>query len=72
MGKLRKQLRTATPMDRCFNRSRSIPRLRGPVRLKDLGLDWLEKTHMRLATGEPEKGLLHVRLITLSDHQQAL
>ena len=44
----------------------------GPVRLKDLGLDWLEKTHMRLAIGEPEKGSPHVRLTAWSDHQQAL
>ena len=42
----------------------------GPVRFTDSGLDWLEKTHMRLAIGEPEKESLHVRLTTWSDDQQ--
>ena len=36
----------------------------GPVRLRDLGLDWLEKTQKRLAIGEPEKGSPQARLTT--------
>ena len=39
------------------------------MRLTDSGLDWLEKTHMKLAIGEPEKGSSRVRLTTWSDYQ---
>ena len=42
----------------------------GPMRLTDSGLDWLEKTHMRLAIGEPKKGSSRVRLTMWSDYQQ--
>ena len=40
--------------------------------LTDSGLDWLERTHMRLAIGEPEKGSSRVRLTTWSDYRNIL
>ena len=67
MAKLRKQLKTAGPtLDTQISEHSRIEI--GPVRLTDSGLDWLEKTHMRLAIGEPEKGSSRVRLATWSDY----
>ena len=61
MAKLRKQLKTASPtIDKQISKHSRIEI--GPVRLTESDLDGLEKTHMRLAIGEPEKGSSRVRL----------
>ena len=65
MGKLRKQLKTASPT---MDAPTDLEAFQiAPVRLRHLGLDWIEKRHMRLDIGEcldPERIQLGILIKT--------